>query len=78
MLDGVLSDMSNKTCPIGGLFVNLPIFFILYINGVLYLFENFSVLGYADDLKLFITIKCIGDCQLFQKDLDRLSEWCGR
>jgi hypothetical protein len=32
--------------------------------------------GYADDLKLFITIRCVGDCQLFQKDLDRLSEWC--
>jgi hypothetical protein len=35
-----------------------------------------SVLGYADDLKLFMTIKCVGDCQLFQNDLDRLSEWC--
>jgi hypothetical protein len=31
--------------------------------------------GYADDLKLFMTIKCVGD-QLFQRDLDRLSEWC--
>jgi hypothetical protein len=35
-----------------------------------------SVLGYADDLKLFMAIKCIGDCQLFQRDLDRLGEWC--
>jgi hypothetical protein len=34
------------------------------------------VLGYADDLKLFMTVKCIRDCQLFQKDLDRLGEWC--
>jgi hypothetical protein len=48
-----------------------PIFFILYINGALDLFENVSVLmGYADELKLFMTIKCIGDSQLFQKDLD--------
>jgi hypothetical protein len=31
---------------------------------------------WADDLKLFMTIKCIGDCQLFQKDLNRLDEWC--
>jgi hypothetical protein len=29
------------------------------------------VLGYAHDLKLFMTIKCIGDYQLFQSDLDR-------
>jgi hypothetical protein len=29
-----------------------PIFFILDINGALDIFENVSVLGYADDLKL--------------------------
>jgi hypothetical protein len=44
-----------------------PIFFI---NGALDLYKNVNVLGYADDLTLFMTIKCIGDCQLFQKDLD--------
>jgi hypothetical protein len=43
---------------------------------ILNLFENVSVLGYADDRKLFMTIKCIGDCQLFQRDLDSLGEWC--
>jgi hypothetical protein len=48
----------------------------LDINGALDIFENVNVLGYADDLKLFMTIKCIGDCQLFQRDLDRLGEWC--
>jgi hypothetical protein len=53
-----------------------PIFFILDINGALDIFENVSVLGYTDDLKLFMTIRCFGDCQLFQRDLDRLSEWC--
>jgi hypothetical protein len=53
-----------------------PIFFILNINGALEIFENVSVLGYTDDLKLFMTIKYIGDCQVFKKDLDRLDEWC--
>jgi hypothetical protein len=53
-----------------------PIFFILDINGALNIFENVSVLGYADDLKLFMTIKCVGDCKLFQRNLDRLGEWC--
>jgi hypothetical protein len=42
-----------------------PIFFIMDINGALDIFENVSVLRYADDLKLFMTIKCVGDCQLF-------------
>jgi hypothetical protein len=53
-----------------------PIFFILNINGALDTFKNVSVLGYADDLKLFMTIKCVGDYQMFQRDLDRLGEWC--
>jgi hypothetical protein len=51
-----------------------PIFFILDINRALDIFENVSVLGYADDLKLLMTIKIIGDCQLFQMDLDLLGE----
>jgi hypothetical protein len=46
-----------------------PIFFILDINRALDLFENVSVLGYA---------KCIGDCQLFKRGLDRLGKWCRR
>jgi hypothetical protein len=53
-----------------------PIFLILDNNAALDIFENVSVLGYADDLKLFMTIRSVGECQLFQRDLDRLSEWC--
>jgi hypothetical protein len=34
-----------------------PIFLILDINGALDIFENMNVLGYADNLKLFMTIK---------------------
>jgi hypothetical protein len=49
-----------------------PIFFILDINRALDLFDNMSVLGYAEDLKHFMTTKCIGECRLFQRDLDRL------
>jgi hypothetical protein len=30
-----------------------------------------SVLRYADDLKLFMTIKCIGDCQLFDLNVGK-------
>jgi hypothetical protein len=47
-----------------------PKFFILDING-----ENVSVLGYTDDLKLFMTIKSIEDC--FKGILTVWeSEWC--
>jgi hypothetical protein len=48
----------------------------LDINVALDILEIVTVLGYADDLKLFMMIKCVGDCQLFQRDLERLSEWC--
>jgi arginine/lysine/ornithine decarboxylase len=41
-----------------------PILFILDIN------KAFN-LGYADDLKFFMIVKSIGDCQIFQKDLQR-------
>jgi hypothetical protein len=35
-------------------------------------------LGFAEDLKLFIfmNVKNTDDCELFQKDIDRLAEWC--
>jgi hypothetical protein len=33
-------------------------------------------LGFADDLKLFMNVKNIDDGELFQKDIDRLAEWC--
>jgi hypothetical protein len=52
-----------------------PIFFILDINGALDIFKNVSVLGYANDLKLFMTKKCIGGCRLFQRHLYRLGEF---
>jgi hypothetical protein len=40
------------------------------------IFQNVRALGFADDLKLFMSVKNTDDCQLFQSDLDRLSEWC--
>jgi hypothetical protein len=45
-----------------------PLFFI---DKVLRIFEHISALGYADDLKLFMTINSIDDCRKLQSDLDR-------
>jgi hypothetical protein len=44
------------------------LFFIADINDVLGIFEN----AYADDLKLYMRVRSIDDCRLFQQDLDRL------
>jgi Reverse transcriptase (RNA-dependent DNA polymerase) len=53
-----------------------PLFFIDDVDEVLRIFEHVSALGYADDLKLFMTINNIDDCVKFQSDLNRLQEWC--
>jgi hypothetical protein len=53
------------------------IFFILDINGALYIFKNVSVLGYADDLKLFIqypSAATYGPLNLFIRLMGRRSK----
>jgi Reverse transcriptase (RNA-dependent DNA polymerase) len=55
-----------------------PLFFIDDVDEVFRIFEHVSALGYADDLKLFMAINNVEDCQRFQDDLDRLQEWCLR
>jgi hypothetical protein len=72
VLNGVISDRSDTTCQIRGLFVRInvipgSIFFILDINAALDIFENVSVLGYADDLKLFMTISASGIASCFKR-----------
>jgi hypothetical protein len=50
--------------------------YIADINDVLGIFENFRVLAYADDLKLYMRVSSTDDCCLFQQDLGRLQSWC--
>jgi hypothetical protein len=50
--------------------------FIADINDVLDIIENFRVLAYADDLKLYMRVSSTDDSRLFQHDLDRLQSWC--
>jgi hypothetical protein len=52
------------------------LFFIDDVDEVLRIFEHVSALGYAEDLKLFMTINSIDDCHKLQSDVDRLQEWC--
>jgi hypothetical protein len=42
------------------------------VDEVLRMFDHFSALGYADGLKLFMTINNADDCLKFQPDLNRL------
>jgi hypothetical protein len=52
-----------------------PIFFILDINGASDLFENVSVLGYADNLKLFMTINASGTASCSRASFERSNKF---
>jgi Reverse transcriptase (RNA-dependent DNA polymerase) len=55
-----------------------PLFFIIDINDVFQIFNDSRVqaFGYADDLKIFMTIKSLNDCLILQRNLDNLMNWC--
>jgi hypothetical protein len=49
--------------------------FSLFINITKSVIRNSKFLLFADDLKLFLKIRCESDCQLLQNDLYALSDW---
>jgi hypothetical protein len=51
-----------------------PVFYINNVDEVFQIFRHVSTLGYANDLKLFMTIESVEDCHRFQSDLNRLQE----
>lgn len=53
-----------------------PLLFILFINDIKNCFKHSHFLCYADDLKIYRKINNLSDHQLFQKDLDRLANYC--
>lgn len=53
-----------------------PILFLIFINSVVDQFKKCKFLLYADDLKLFCSIKSISDCVAVQEDLNNLVKWC--
>ena len=53
-----------------------PLLFILYINDLTNHVDSCEISVYAEDSKLFREILPVTDCQLVQKDLDRVCLWC--
>lgn len=53
-----------------------PLLFIIFVNDITNCFQNSQFLMFADDLKIFKTVKSINDCKLIQEDLDRLENYC--
>ena len=52
-----------------------PLLFLLFINDIIFQLLNCKFLLFADDLKIYLEIKSIEDCIIFQECLDLLLEW---
>jgi hypothetical protein len=52
-----------------------PLLFLLFINDIVEIF-SLNVLLFADDVKLYSTIRDISDCMRLQSNIDVLYGWC--
>lgn len=52
-----------------------PLIFLLYFNDVNLVLEGHK-LSYADDLKMYVLIRCIDDCHYLQRQLETFANWC--
>lgn len=55
-----------------------PLLFNLFINDIYSCFAGSRFLLYADDLKIFSSVRCMNDAIKLQKDIDSLNSWCIR
>ena len=55
-----------------------PLLFSLFINDVATILQRGTRLLFADDVKIFRIIACLGDCLELQKLLDAFSDWSNR
>ena len=53
-----------------------PLLFTLFVNDITQCFQSSKCLMYADDLKIYRSIRTIQECVLLQSDLDCLVAWC--
>ena len=55
-----------------------PLLFSIFINELSILLPPGCRLFYADDVKLYITVKRIDDCHVLQQWINIFEEWCSR
>lgn len=53
-----------------------PILFLIFINDISDYIKNSNFLMFADDLKIYRTIKSLDDTLLLQSDIDSIYKWC--
>ena len=52
-----------------------PLLFVVFVNDLLDSLRC-KVLAYADDIKLYSSIRCLDDSILLQNNLERMVDWC--
>lgn len=55
-----------------------PLIFLLFINDLASCITNTKIILFADDVKLFISVRSLSDCSRLQADIERVSEWCAK
>lgn len=55
-----------------------PLLFAIFLNDVGFVLPPGCRIFYADDVKIYIVVRCLADCQRLQQWIACFSEWCGR
>lgn len=55
-----------------------PLLFVLFVNDINLYIKHSKFLLYADDLKLFLRVDTLENCNLLQNDLDALLVYCNK
>lgn len=53
-----------------------PLLFILFINDIVSCVSDAKILLFADDVKLFLSVRSVLDCTRLQADIEHVSNWC--
>jgi hypothetical protein len=53
-----------------------PLLFNIFINDIGDSICNFKYLLFADDLKIYLSIRNVDDCKRLQHDFDSVQNWC--
>uniref|UniRef100_A0A0K8RAA5 Putative rte ele1 orf1-h 1e-60-j 4 n=1 Tax=Ixodes ricinus TaxID=34613 RepID=A0A0K8RAA5_IXORI len=53
-----------------------PVLFILFINDIVSCVSDAKILLFADDVKLFLSVRSVLDCTRLQADIEHVSNWC--
>ena len=53
-----------------------PLLFLIFVNDLPTIINFSKCLMFADDVKIFMSIKSVADSLNFQKDIEKLKDWC--